>query len=183
MKQNFEHLKKHYATFEKFCIGSGVFLAKETKHGYWGVTNLDDLHTLFKQIKLHKHKHLVDLGSGDGRVVLLASLFGIKATGLETDDWLMNCALELKRKINKPHVNNATFKQEDFLKQNLDHFDILYISPDRPFHRDNLGNTIKKAMHDDAKLIVQGYEFSPTNMELDQEVIINGEKFRMYKKE
>lgn len=182
MKPHFEKIKQHYQTFERFCISNGVLLAKETKHGYWGVSNLDDLFEFFTQIKLGKHKHLVDLGSGDGRVVLLASLFGTKATGLETDEWLMNCALELKRKIDLPHFKNAAFLQEDFLKYNLKPFDVVFIHPDRPFYRDSLNQKIKQGIHDNAKLVVYGHEFHPTGFHLENQAIVNGEKFTVYRK-
>ncbi len=122
------------------------------------------------------------MGSGDGRVVLLAALHGVKATGFETDDWLTNCALELKRKANHPHENKIHLLQKDFLKSDLSKHDILFINPDRPFHRDHLGKKIEATMHDNAKLIVYGYEFHPNHLEEEQEHIINGEKFTIYRK-
>lgn len=182
MEEHFEHIKKHYDAFEKFCIGQGILLAKETKDGYWGVTNMNDLHELFKKINLKRFKHLADLGSGDGRVVMLASLHGIKATGFETDDWLTNCALEIKRKLKHPQNKNIQLLHENFLKADLSQHDILFISPDRPFHRDHLGKKITESMHDNAKLIVSGYEFNPNHLEAEQEHLINGERFVMYRK-
>ena len=176
-QEHIEKIKAAYATFEKFLLNNGILLARNTGIGYWGVTPLKDLHELFRQIELQKHNHLLDLGSGDGRVVLLAAAHGIKATGVEADDWLINCSLDLKRKIDLPHFENVKFLKDDFMKMDLSKYDLLYISPDKPFHR---GLEQKLLQQLNGKLIVHSYEFLPTSLQKEKDFMINGEKFGMY---
>ena len=178
-QQHIEKIKAMYAAFEQFLLKNGIALMLDTGIGYWGVTNLNDLNEVFQQIELHKHKHLLDLGSGDGRVVLLASMFGIKATGVEADDWLMNCALDMKRKLNFPHFQNVLFLKDDFMKMDIQKYDILYVSPDKPFHR-GFEQKLQKEMT--GKLLVHGFEFLPHALQKEKEFTINGEKFGVYRK-
>jgi SAM-dependent methyltransferase len=182
-KVNPEHVKaisERYTEFERFLLQNGMTITKDTDVGVWGVTHVTDLRDVFTRINLQDHKHFLDLGSGDGRAVLLASLFGVKATGIEYDSWLVNTSLDIKRKLKIPHFENVTLKQDDFMTLDFKNFDIVYISPDKPFFR-GLGNKLQKELR--GKLIVQGYEFQPTNLELQHEWIINGEKFCVYEKE
>lgn len=177
-KQNhIEHVKAVYKEFEAYLHKNGVFLAKDTGIGYWGVTPLEELHELFQQIDIQKHKHLLDLGSGDGRVVLLAAAMGIKATGIETDGWLLRTALELKRKIGHASMENAAFISDDFMKIGIGNFDIVYVSPDKPFYR-GLDRKLGKEMK--GKLIVHSYEFLPTALKLERQFKLNGELFSLY---
>lgn len=178
-QEHIEKVKQMYQTFEKYLLKKGIFLARDTGIGYWGVTHVQDLHDLFTQIELHKHQHFLDLGSGDGRAVLMASLFGVKATGVEADDWLINCALDIKRKLDLPHFANVQFLKDDFMKMDLSKYDIMYINPDKPFHR-GLEQKFNRDLK--GKLVVHGYEFLPTTLQKEKEMIINGEKFSVFRK-
>ena len=177
--EHIEKVKNMYQTFERFLLKNGTHLARDTGIGYWGVTNVPALQELFQHIELHKHNHLLDLGSGDGRVVLMASLFGIKATGIEFDDWLLNCSLDIKRKLDLPHFQNARFLKDDFMKIDISPYDIIYVSPDKPFHR---GLDQKLSQQLSGKLIVHSYEFLPHALRLEKELQINGEKFSIWRK-
>jgi hypothetical protein len=179
---NKEHVKaisERYAAFERFLLQNGMTLSKDTGVGFWGVTHIKDLHEVFKRIKLHEHNHLLDLGSGDGRVVLLASLFGIKATGIEVDDWLVNTSLDIKRKLKIPHFNNVTIRHDNFMGTDIADYDIIYVSPDKPFFR-GLEQKLKRELK--GKLIVHSYEFHPKTLEKENEWNINGERFAVYKR-
>lgn len=176
-QNHFEKIKEVYDAFEQFLLKNGRVPARDTGIGYWGITNVKDLHELFTRIELHKYSHLLDLGSGDGRVALLASIFGIKATGVEFDDWLVNTALNIKGKIALPHFENVQLLKDDFMKHNMQPYDLVYVSPDKPFFR-GLDRKIQKELQ--GKLIVHGYEFHPTALQLEKEWIINGDKFCVY---
>lgn len=176
-QNHFQQIKDVYDVFEQFLLKNGRVPARDTGIGYWGITNVTDLHELFTRIELHKYSHLLDLGSGDGRVALLASIFGIKATGVEFDDWLVNTALNIKGKIALPHFENVRLLKDDFMKHNMQPYDLVYVSPDKPFFR-GLDRKIQKELK--GKLIVHGYEFHPTALQLEKEWIINGDKFCVY---
>ncbi len=174
-----EQIKTMYATFERSLMAKGMLPMLDTGVGYWGVTNINDLHEALKQIEIHMHKHLLDLGSGDGRVVLLAAALGIKATGVEADDWLINCSLDIKRKLNLPHFKNVLFLKDDFMKMGIGQYDLLYVSPDKPFHR-GLEQKLQREMT--GNLIVHGFEFRPQTLKCEKELIVNGERFGVYRK-
>ncbi|MFA6888307.1 MAG: hypothetical protein WC254_02315 [Candidatus Woesearchaeota archaeon] len=178
-EEHIEQIKQAYKDFEQSLLKTGQFLSKDTGIGYWGITPLQELHELFKSIDIIKHKHVLDLGSGDGRVVLLAAAMGIKATGIEGDDWLMRCALDMKRKIDHPSMNNASFFTDDFMKMDISQYDLLYVSPDRPFYR---GLDIKLHNEMKGKLLVHSYEFLPKILKLEKQFKINGELFGLYHK-
>jgi hypothetical protein len=57
---------------------------KVTSVGLWACSLLEEILDLFEQLDLGRYRHLADLGSGDGRVVLVGSLF-TRATGIEAD--------------------------------------------------------------------------------------------------
>ena len=174
-----EQLKVAYRDFETVLMKNGIFLARDTGIGYWGVTHIDDLQQALQQVELHKHKHLLDLGSGDGRVVLMAAAMGIKATGIEADDWLTNCALDMKRKIQHSSMENAQFRKEDFMKKDLREYDLIYISPDKPFYR---GLDQKLRTEATGKVLVHGYEFHPSTLKKEKEIMVNGNLFVLYGK-
>ncbi len=179
MEHHFKKIHKKYDEFETSLLKKGQLIAKDTGIGYWGVTNCRDLFNFFNEFKLKGYKNFIDLGSGDGRVVLIASLFGVKALGIEYDKWLMDCALDMKRKLDLPHFKNVSFKVDDFMQHHVGKHDVVYVSPDKPFFR-GLGK--KMANELDGKLVVHSYEFHPGNLKKENEFIVNGEKFAVYSK-
>lgn len=58
-----------------------------TSHGIWGASDLEELYQFFVRIHLEARTGFLDLGSGDGRVVFVASLF-TRACGVEADERL-----------------------------------------------------------------------------------------------
>ena len=178
MKKHYDTLKKTYDDFERFLLKNGQLTSKDTGIGFWGVTPLKDLTILFQNMKLKDHKHLLDLGSGDGRVVFLASLFGVKATGIEFDPWLTNVALDVKNKLEIPHFENVSFLKQDFNDHDISKYDVVYVSPDQPFHR-GLESKLKKELN--GKLIVHGHEFLPSSLKKENDFLIDGERFTIYR--
>lgn len=178
-QEHVETIKNRYQEFENQLLRNGIFLARDTGIGYWGVTHIEALHTALQEVGVDKHKQFIDLGSGDGRVVLMAAAMGVKATGIEADDWLTNSALEMKRKIKHPSMEDAQFFKEDFMKMDLSAYDFIYISPDKPFYR-GLEQKLKREAS--GKVLVHGFEFQPTTLKKEKELVINGNKFVLYGK-
>ncbi len=174
-----EMLKKAYQDFETYLLRNGIFLARDTGIGYWGVTHIEALHNALQEAEVHKHKQFIDLGSGDGRVVLMAAAMGVKATGIEADDWLTNSALDMKRKIKHPSMENAQFFKEDFMKMDLSKYDFIYVSPDKPFYR-GLDQKLKREAT--GKVLVHGFEFHPSTLKKEKEIVVNGNMFVLYGK-
>ncbi|TKJ17872.1 hypothetical protein CEE44_05115 [Candidatus Woesearchaeota archaeon B3_Woes] len=130
-KDTFENIKQEYDTFYKSFLKKGKIPYYETEKGVWGISVAEYLYKFFKEINLKKYKNFLDLGSGDGKVVLIASLF-TKATGIEYDKKLSEKSIKIRDKLKL----NANFIQGDFLKENLSKYDIIFINPDKGFHNE-----------------------------------------------
>lgn len=178
MHQHFEKIKETYLEFEHALLRAGKVPFKETEKGLWGVTHLDALFELFQKLKLDTHNSFIDIGSGDGRVVLVAALFGVKALGIECDPWLVDTSLKLRRRINLPHCSKARLLEGDFMEHNLSEYNIVYCSPDKPFYRTTMEQKLLTEL--EGKLIVHGWEFHPQRLHRENELIVQGEKFGVY---
>jgi len=177
-QEDFAKLRQKYDSFQRFLLANGMLLSKDTEIGFWGVTPLAELYELFRRINLSQYKSFIDLGSGDGRVVLLASLFGIKAMGIEYDPWLVNSSLYIRRKLNLPHFENTKLLEEDFMKHDLSLYSMIFTHPDKPFFRDGFERKLLNELN--GELIVHGWEFQPQHLNKKEEHMINGEKFMIY---
>jgi hypothetical protein len=179
-EEHFNKVKEQYEDFQRYLLFNGLLPARDTNIGYWGVTPIPELYELFKRVKLSDYKRLIDLGSGDGRVVLTAALFGIEAHGIEFDPWLVNTSLFIRSKIDLPHFSKTSFREDNFMNHDLAEYDILYTSPDKPFFRHSFEQKLLREMR--GPLIVHGWEFHPQRLKRMDEHIINGEKFIIYHK-
>ena len=110
--KTFTEIKKGYGSFYKDLLRKGKLPLWSTGKGFWGGVIADEVYEAFKKIKLHKHKTFIDLGSGDGKAVLIAALFCKRAVGIEIDNGLYKKSLEMQNKLNIP---NAIFFNNDFL--------------------------------------------------------------------
>jgi hypothetical protein len=80
---------------------------------------------VFRRLKLPPRTRMADLGSGDGRIVLLAATkFGWDATGVE-----INPLLNLLAGIRKTflHASGASFKTANLLAVPLGSYQLIYI--------------------------------------------------------
>jgi hypothetical protein len=103
---------------------------RSTKSGMWATSVAEEIYRAFCHFELDQYNHLADLGSGDGIVVVIASLF-TQATGYEIDEWLYQQSIKLSHSLN---LSKATFLRKDFLQANLTGYDMLYLYPDKPFY-------------------------------------------------
>ena len=75
MHKQFAEIKKEYDDFYKSFLRKGKLPLWSTEQGFFGGVIADEVYEAFKKIKLDKNTSFIDLGSGDGKVVLIASLF------------------------------------------------------------------------------------------------------------
>lgn len=100
----------------------------------------DLLNKIFKTLELkfglikNSNQNLIDLGAGDGRVVLYAALdFGIKSFGVEINSSLIRAAkqnikfLKKEKQFKKYLFRRIKIKLADFYLFNLNKFDFVYI--------------------------------------------------------
>jgi len=151
--KTFELIKKEYDDFYNSFLKQGKIPVRDTEVGIWGISVADNVYNLFKKINLKKYKNFLDLGSGDGKVVLIASLF-TKATGIEFDKELNDKAIEIKNKLKL----KAEFIQDDFLKYDWSKYDIIFINPDKGFHKGTEDKLLKELK---GKLFVYNFVFEP----------------------
>jgi len=170
-----KHLEHEYMKLRNERLHAGKFMLKPTKDGYWGISALHDLHDLFHTMDLKNSKSFIDLGSGDGRVVLMASLF-TDATGIESDQELMQMSTRVRNRIGMP----ATFMCADYLKEDLSKFDTIFVHPDNNF--DKLEPKLLAEMKENAKLVVYNNVYRPSTLKLHKELNVNGMPVGIFKK-
>ena len=147
-----------------------------TAKGFWNAAIADEIYQSFKKIKLNQFKNFLDIGSGDGKVVLIASLFCKNAEGIEIDKFLHNKAVEIK---NKFKIDNAFFHNKDFFEHDFSKYDILFLAPDAPLER-GLENKLLKEMK--GKLIHYGHHFHPRFLKREDSFMVNGDILSLYDK-
>jgi protein-L-isoaspartate O-methyltransferase len=110
------------------CHAGREHTYKMTPLGMWACSDAKEVHDIFIQVGLQEYGHIADLGSGDGRVVLLASLF-TQATGLEADGELATQAQGMSQGLG---LKRARFIQGDCRRADLAPYDLLFLYPDKP---------------------------------------------------
>ena len=119
---------------------------KDTSKGYFVPSNMKKAYDFFKLIKLEKYRNFIDLGSGDGRIVLIASLF-TKSAGIESDEEIYEKSRIMKKKLGL----NAVLKKVDYMGFDISKYDAVYMYPDKEFTK-ALTDKLKKELKGDLLL-------------------------------
>lgn len=172
--ESFQRIKTFYKQYHHELKTKGVHPYKHTEKGFWFSSVSSEVFDLFRTIKLEQFNHFADLGSGDGKVALIASLF-TKSTGIECDEELVKRSIQIKEKLG---LWNVQFVKGDFLEKELGSYDILFIYPDNPLIR--LEQKILKEFEGD--LIVCGGMFLPEKLVKKKVVHINNAVFGIYRR-
>lgn len=168
-----EKIKERYKAYEAELKEQGKGIIFDTEAGIYGATDLDTVFEFFRRTGLEKCKSFVDLGSGDGRVVLAASLF-TKATGIEADPELCDAGKSISEElvINKGLDLQAKFICRDFLECDLTDHDIVYINPDKDFFKGTEAKLIGE-MRKESKLFVYNFAFMPDRLKKGRTFLVN----------
>ncbi|MDD4937973.1 MAG: hypothetical protein PHX34_03060 [Candidatus Shapirobacteria bacterium] len=84
-----------------------------------------DIQSLIKSVKPKSKDIFVDLGSGDGRIIIAAAKMGIKSVGYELNPTLF---YKSTKKIKKLHLSHlAKIKLKNFWKIDFNSIDIIYV--------------------------------------------------------
>ena len=170
----FAKIKKAYDNFHRSLLKDGKLPMWSTSKGFWNASISDEVYETFNRIDLHKFKNFLDIGSGDGKVVLIASLFCKNAEGIEIDDFLHNKAQQIKNKFG---IKNAVFHNKDFFEHDFSKYDVLFLAPDAPLER-GLENKLLKEMK--GKLIHYGHHFQPRFLKKEDSFLVNGNLVSLY---
>ena len=172
----FLQIKNEYDNFYRTILKSGRLPMWSTQKGFWNASISDEVYGAFNKFGIGKFKNFLDIGSGDGKVVMIASLFCKNAEGVEADKFLHGKALEMQRKL---AIKNASFHNNDFLKHDFSKYDVLFSSPDAPMAR-GLENKLLKEMT--GKFIHFGHHFHPASLKKEDSFLINGTLVSLYSK-
>ncbi|MHA1688094.1 MAG: class I SAM-dependent methyltransferase [Promethearchaeota archaeon] len=119
----------------------------------------------FGLIRGSKQK-LVDLGSGDGRIVIHAAMnYEIEAHGVELDKYYCQQSKKMVKKLKKENkskkktLKKARFKRGDLFEFNLKNYDFVYVYSYPPMQK-YLKHVLKTAKKG-AVIISHGYELLP----------------------
>ncbi len=152
----FHEIKGKYDDFYQSFYAKGRPTVSDTKKGIWGPAGTQDVYEFFVKIKLEKYKNFIDLGSGDGKVVLIASLFGVNAAGIEIDKELVEIGVKIRDELGL----KAEFIEGDFLKKDLSKYEIIFINPDKGFGY-GAEDKLLREMKEGARLFVYNNIFLP----------------------
>ncbi len=172
----FSEINSKYQEYYNSLMKQGRLPVKDTGIGFWGPSVSSEVYEAFKKLGLSKCKSFVDLGSGDGKVTLLAALFCKSALGIEYDKELHEKAIDIKGSLT---VNNADFVKGNFMNHDLSRYDTIFCAPDKPMER-GLGAKLEKELN--GNLIVQGHHFHPLNLKKKKSVKVNDMLFTVYSK-
>lgn len=172
----FNQIKKEYDDFYRNLLRKGKLPMWSTEKGFWNASISDEVYEAFKKIRLDRFKNFLDIGSGDGKVVLIASLFCKNAEGVEIDGFLHNKAVEMQTKLK---ANNVRFHNKDFFEHDFSKYDILFLNPDSPLER-GLENKLLREMRN--KLVHYGHHFHPRFLRKEESFLVNGMLASIYSK-
>ncbi|MBU0614760.1 MAG: hypothetical protein KJ601_01585 [Nanoarchaeota archaeon] len=172
MQEQFNNIKQEYENFYRSLVLQGKFAAKDTGVGFWGPAVSDEILEAFKRLKIKGH--FLDLGSGDGKVAMIASLFCERVVGIEYDPLLVLKAQEVRKKFS---LLNVSLKNQDYFEHDISHYDYVFVNPDKPFFR---GLDAKLETELRGRLIVYSNHFFPSTLRLNDQFKVNDTTVSVY---
>ncbi|MBI2650573.1 class I SAM-dependent methyltransferase [Candidatus Woesearchaeota archaeon] len=170
----FQQINQEYDNFYRELLKKGKLPMRSTSKGFWNAAIADEIYEIFKIIKLNQFKNFLDIGSGDGKVVMIASLFCQNAEGIEIDNFLHNKAVEMQQKFG---IKNIIFHNKDFFEHDFSKYDVLFLAPDTPLER-GLENKLLNEMK--GKLVHYRHHFHPRFLKKENSFLVNGNLVSLY---
>ncbi len=153
---HFAKIKEYFDYKDKELARKGKLPLGATELGFWGTAHLDDIYEWCKRISLQEERGLLDLGSGDGRVIFVTSLF-THSVGVEYDAKLHAQAEEAKLALAARGVPvvHAHFLQSDYTVLDLSPYPVWFSYADHNF------GWLEKKQHELTKLYLYHDTFHP----------------------
>jgi hypothetical protein len=132
--EKFRIIERHFSALDAKRRTEGKHLFHDTAHGIWGPSSMLDAYELFIRMRLDEKNGFVDLGSGDGRIALIAALF-TKSCGIEGDNALSAIAEEARKTLmgRVPELKRCEITCGDYTRKDLSRFDVLFTFADHPW--------------------------------------------------
>ncbi|MFH1624701.1 MAG: class I SAM-dependent methyltransferase [Pseudomonadota bacterium] len=118
-------------------------------------TNIKDPNILaaFNRV-LKPGVRFLDLGSGDGRVVFLASLYGALSTGIEFDEDMFASGLTAREELSRSFdLSKTKLIKGDFFEADFSSFDVIYYFMGGSFEEKRLEEKLATEMKPGAVLV------------------------------
>ncbi len=133
-------------------FGRQVLFAVTMLHGPVFVPSADDkLQTMLSLPKLTKKSKVIDLGSGDGKVLIeLATKHGLKATGVEINPILVKKSKNLIKSLGLS--KQITIHKQSFWKTDLSDYDVVFLYG-TSYIMEKLEQKLKKEMKPGSQLV------------------------------
>ncbi|MBI4971103.1 MAG: hypothetical protein HZC17_04605 [Candidatus Omnitrophica bacterium] len=135
------------------------YITRKTSHGIFMGTDLEHIESVLDEIDPGPGMKALDLGAGDGRVVVAAALRGVESVGVE-GDYKLTSALENKRRqfirlSQREGVGKMLhFEKGDFFKQPFADYDIIFYSIGGTADESALEEKLIREMKPGAKFVV-----------------------------
>jgi hypothetical protein len=134
----FARIESHYQERYRRLDQSGEGCYRLTCLGAWAASIPKHVYHFFRELGLERRQLLIDLGSGDGLVACIASLF-TRSVGIEIDRCLCHTAKEAISELGLDE--RVAVVCGDYLTQQIQRADCLYVYPDKPLNElENLLN-------------------------------------------
>lgn len=156
--ESLNEIRTNYEKFHNSLLSDGLLPMRDTTIGFWFTSLTSDVIEVFKRLRLEQYKDFLDIGSGDGKVTLIASLFCKNSFGVEYDPLLFDKGVEIQKKLG---IKNVRFLHKNYHDVDFSGFDILFVYPDKPMER---GLEQKLLNELNGRLIVYGPHFHPTKL-------------------
>jgi len=114
------------------------------------------IETMFELLNATKGKKSIDIGSGDGRIVIEASRHGLHAYGVEINPILY---IVSKIKIRNSGSKNTKILLKDMWQLNFSSYDYVTIWGTKHMVK-NLGVKLKKEVKPGAKIVSNHFQFT-----------------------
>ena len=162
MQGRYEQIKEEYNKIHKEFLKKNPILVKYLEKGVWAPSISKEIFKIFHRYS-DKNQSFLDLGSGDGLAVMVASLFFKHAYGIEMEKEFFDISENVKKKLN---IENTTLINDDFFNHDFSKYDVLFIAPDKEFSL-KLENKLLRELN--GKLIVYSSIFQPKTLKkIDQ---------------
>jgi RNA polymerase sigma factor (sigma-70 family) len=136
-------------------MGGGIFLGSD----------LETVAKIFEKIKLKEGMKFLDVGSGDGRVVLLAALFGAQASGVEQDKRFiklvqMSSKQAAEEKIINPQLIDWQYK--NVMDMDISDFDIIFLyEGGLSVHKEDIEEKVIREAKDSVLVVIRHEGYLP----------------------
>lgn len=119
----------YFKTIDNNKKANNTYIYK-TEKGIFGVSDLEKVQKFFEKINLTHTDAFLDLGSGDGRVTILASNY-CNAYGVEFEKVLVNESETHARQLN----SKSNFKCNDFNNLDFSKYNVIFSFSDQFFSK------------------------------------------------